>query len=1688
MPDYQVTDPTTNRTLRISGDSPPTEEELTGLFATVKPQPTRPAKIQKTVEPPNDLEEAFAPLGEGNVGGFKGDWIEATKGVLKTAPMQIASGILGFISMVDELGMPEKADQNQILPIGKYAKKAATYFQDWANEKAPDLGKGTPEYYYYSAMSSVLNNLPSLAAGFATGSQALALFSMGAQVAGNKYVELVNKGESNEKASIAAGAYGIAEAIGEKIPLHFLMKNKGLRAVLLSSLTEMPGELATEVIQAGVDYGILDENMTFAEFKDRLKETAIVTAISAPLTAGLGRGIARAVMGKTATAQAAQPSAAPTETPAASNQAPMPTQQQTASQQATAPIREPLPEAVESIDDLAQQDDTLTPEEETRYREWLKEQGVEVTPEGTVDFSIRMTSNEGPGKSTETFPEVNPEGGKIFYHGTAAEDFAEFNTDITYLSPDRDNARMFSENPILAKFQTGEQRVLEVSAKEGKTKDISASIVEAIMEDDDVDDVINQEAEQARREGYRYLSFDHPGVTDEDFTATISLYPKEDLRISLPNPSRSPGKGGQTVPSAVDHITALAARSGVNLNPIVQSTDIITVDPRADRSRAEAMGIPKEEIDAAIEAGDTFRVFGRHDLTYSEDGQARSTITLFPGATVEDVYHEFAHASDRQGKLAALEGSPEEKARFVAKEMAAGRATSLDDFVKEGMKTGPPIASPVTDFSARMDEAVRRWQTYKAWKEANTDRTVRLTEQDITDLETLAQGTELPAFMQMLGEVKGKPSVIWKESGLAKSAIDFWQMVNRGKMEQRKVSKRLDRVSMAGFINEETGEMIEENVKSASAVELETIADHIRDIRDRMQRRLAGQQEGQALYLTMKRNLERAKRSYATVKHLIRQATNQVKISGLVRESDALNAAFQKAQRASRVAFREGKKAGIDEMKYIQLIRANKERFLKEVRTLRKSIENVVKRAEKGRLDPEYREAVRGIANGSLDLAAFIAEREEKGDMLFIPEDQVQAYTEMNPADMTLGDIRNVESLVRMMAYQGRKFRQIMEYGKAVDLHDRVDEMSASILDEFKAQLADPEALPQPPSGRKLGRWERIKDTLEGLTMQLKKVEYITDWLDGFKQFGPVWKTVFRPLVEAERKSLERGNRIAVQLKEAIDLIKPNLQSIREDKTITIADGRDFTHEEGIMIALNAGNAGNLQRLTDGYKLTNEDVEVIYNQLTTEEKLFVEKIFDLVESQREEIAATYRELTGEKMTFVEGRYFPIIVDRDLSRMADRRAMDNDLMKENFYRSAVGRGFTISRRGGTDAPLLSLDVIVKHLTDTNHFVSHAVAVRDVQKVLLNPLFKESVTVSVGKNAYDQFLPWLKSVANGHYEAMKVWDRVLGRIRNNAAITILGWSLSVAIIQPMAYTQAINRLGFSRSMTGLFDFYRNFSDNSETVYELSPYMLTRTQAFDADLRNLMESDKDAIWKDSKMKKTYYALMSWSDKFITLPTWWTAYNQELRESGDQQRAVEYADKIARNTQSSGMPKDLAEVQRGSNARKIFVMFYSYFSSTYNELAKSHNMVSSGKVGYSELMKSYWWVILLPALIGTLLRKGPDWPEKDMADIMGDLAKGTITYGLGTIPIVNGIVNSMLEGYSFRPTPVAGLPEEAIKAFHAKDVPQAFKHGLMSVGYLFGIPSRQIVLTTETIWDAIDEGEINPMNLIYAEQKKKR
>ena len=141
---------------------------------------------------------------------------------------------------------------------------------------------------------------------------------------------------------------------------------------------------------------------------------------------------------------------------------------------------------------------------------------------------------EGQARFTFARPWTPKTGGRL-YHGTTAPDFSQFRGDYAYLTDYPTETEPYARGMDGSNAGVGQPvrpRVIAVAAAPGKIKSIDDAVLEAIMEGD-IDETIRTEAKKARKQGYRYLSHEHPGIkTDKDYTAIISLYPQEDLSIA----------------------------------------------------------------------------------------------------------------------------------------------------------------------------------------------------------------------------------------------------------------------------------------------------------------------------------------------------------------------------------------------------------------------------------------------------------------------------------------------------------------------------------------------------------------------------------------------------------------------------------------------------------------------------------------------------------------------------------------------------------------------------------------------------------------------------------------------------------------------------------------------------------------------------------------------------------------------------------------------------------------------------------------------------------------------------------------------------------------------------------------------------------------------------------------------------
>ena len=139
--------------------------------------------------------------------------------------------------------------------------------------------------------------------------------------------------------------------------------------------------------------------------------------------------------------------------------------------------------------------------------------------------------------------------------------------------------------------------------------------------------------------------------------------------------------------------------------------------------------------------------------------------------------------------------------------------------------------------------------------------------------------------------------------------------------------------------------------------------------------------------------------------------------------------------------------------------------------------------------------------------------------------------------------------------------------------------------------------------------------------------------------------------------------------------------------------------------------------------------------------------------------------------------------------------------------------------------------------------------------------------------------------------------------------------------------------------------------------------------------------------RIADSYFFLIQRLQMVADLPTWLGQYEKSRAAGEPEARAIAIADEAVRDTQASGEVAHLATVQRGGPALKLWINFYSFFSTTYNltiEATRRTNFRQPGHVG--RLAVDYLLLFAVPASLGYLIREAlrPD-SDDDEALLVG-------------------------------------------------------------------------------------------------------
>lgn len=712
-------------------------------------------------------------------------------------------------------------------------------------------------------------------------------------------------------------------------------------------------------------------------------------------------------------------------------------------------------------------------------------------------------------------------------------------------------------------------------------------------------------------------------------------------------------------------------------------------------------------------------------------------------------------------------------------------------------------------------------------------------------------------------------------------------------------------------------------------------------------------------------------------------------------------------------------------------------------------------------------------------------------------------------SQMTMEEIRGLGDTIKQIAHIGRWKQEMVDgarkrafeeiVAEAVETAGKIDQRGISQMRRGTTGLQD-----------KLGD---IGTMIRSTDAALLKMETLFEWLDDDKTGRGVFsRVVFRRIAEAQAKERDMQADLAGKMAALYDKVPAEQRKAWSTQHVIPELGVKLNKSQIIAVALNTGNASNLDKMLRGEKWDEGTVRQVLNKfLTKEEWQFVQDTWDLIDSLWPQTEALEKRINGVAPPKVEatpvetpygtlrGGYYPMAYDKAGDIKADRIASKSaeGLFDPEYRRASVRAGSTNKRVEGFNAKvLLSLNVIGQHLNEVAHDLAFREAVMDTYKFLSDDRVREAIRSAVGPEYEKQTQVWLKAVANEwaiDRRGLEGVDKWLQAARANTAIVGMGFRVSTMLSQVAGFANSIQRLGTVDMAAGLRDFYKDPAGMAAFVREKSGEMRHRANDLERDIRLALKRMEGQDGNLDAVRRFAFRGISLFDAAVSLPTWMGAYNKGLKQGMTDADAVYYADKMVRDTQGAGSVKDLSAIQRGGEALKLFTMFYSYFNVFYN---RQRGIVRDARAAdsfsdYMDVVAQSMWLMVIPTLLAAMLSgQGPEDDEEWWAWAMRNVGFGVFS-GLPVVRDAANTASNLAGGKGFggaKMTPVQGvidsalhLGKDGIKLVNGEETSKTAIKNLFNVGGFFtGLPTGQLGATTQFLWDALAEGTQDPEGLI--------
>jgi hypothetical protein len=631
---------------------------------------------------------------------------------------------------------------------------------------------------------------------------------------------------------------------------------------------------------------------------------------------------------------------------------------------------------------------------------------------------------------------------------------------------------------------------------------------------------------------------------------------------------------------------------------------------------------------------------------------------------------------------------------------------------------------------------------------------------------------------------------------------------------------------------------------------------------------------------------------------------------------------------------------------------------------------------------------------------------------LAIPDDVLQRAGQAPYKTIPVEELRGAVDTLKNIEHMALRWNKLIDAQRERSLSETVEGVVKAI----------DENLPKNEPGRvATSKEERRKGVRQFLNLSLN-LNALSHRIDGGEHGGAFFEAIKKPIDEAVNRLTVRKVATAKKVKQAFSRYsKKEMRSMNVRKVIPELGGLSLSKLEILVIALNTGNADNLQRLTDrtllksGGSFTLDQVRaVLNNHLDARDADFVQSVFNIHEENRQAIGERERRTTGKEPKWVEptpttiggkeipGGYYPIMYDSRLSS----RELDEDFLAQNVtggqYSKAQTRNGHLKARAESSGRPLSLDIgrWGNALNQADYDLDLSEAVTNVGRVLNHPDVKAAFQSSGNQPYLETVTDWLRDVGSGELHGSDIVSKGSRLFKKNFTMAALGFNVSTAMAQAAGLAPAFNHLGAKHFAIGVRDSMRPAMRGG--VEGKSPMMAARRAAgADIDISDFLKSSKRGAVGEAYNtgmraveRGAFWLLGHAQYHLVDVPNWLGGYSKGLELYGnDEAKAIAFADDAVKRSQGSENFHDKSAMQRGTTDRnkhqdsfiKLFGALSSFMATKYNAidmtLTESKRSMADGSNSAvylakgAQLAASLLMLTVADVVAGAAIKKSARW-----------------------------------------------------------------------------------------------------------------